>query len=178
MAYDQRPEAGEYNPYYERYISRVPAGDIVAILATQVDDTMALLRELSDERALFAYAPGKWSIKEVVGHVIDAERVFAYRAMRFARGDQLPLQTFDENAYVPAGAFDSRPLVSLAAELNAVRRATVALLAHLPHDAWLRGGPASGMHVSVRALAWIIAGHELHHRGILSERYLSAVSAG
>jgi hypothetical protein len=177
MAYDQPPVSGEYNEYYGKYIQRVPAGDIVAILATQVDDTLALLRDLTEPQAQHAYAPGKWTIKEVIGHVIDAERIFAYRALRFARGDRTPLATFDENFYVPAGAFGDRPLANLAAELSAVRRATVALLAHVPADAWMRSGPASGMDVSVRALAWIIAGHELHHRAIVVERYLDALPA-
>jgi uncharacterized damage-inducible protein DinB len=177
MAYDQPPTSGEYNEYYGKYVARVPSGDIVAILATQLDDTLTLLRNLTEQQALHAYAPGKWNVKEVVGHVIDAERIFAYRALRFARGDRTPLATFDENAYVPEGAFTARPLASLAAELAAVRRATVALLAHLPADAWTRSGPASGMDVSVRALAWIIAGHELHHRAILADRYLEALPA-
>jgi uncharacterized damage-inducible protein DinB len=172
MAYDQAPHTGEYNPFYQGYVSRVPAGDIVAILATQIDDTTALLRELTDEQAGFAYAPQKWTIKQVIGHLTDAERVFAYRALRFARADQTPLATFDENLYAGNAASDQRPLASLIAEMNAVRRATVALLAHLPEEAFTRGGPASGMFVSVRALAWIIAGHELHHRAILAERYI------
>jgi uncharacterized damage-inducible protein DinB len=173
MAHEQRPAQDEYAPYYGGYVALVPAGDIVAILATQLDDTLALLRELSDDQALHRYEPGKWSIKEVIGHVIDAERIFGCRALRFARGDTAPLPGFAENAYVPAGAFDGRPLASLLAELAAVRRATVALLAGLPADAWARGGTASNSRVSVRGLAWIIAGHELHHRDILAARYLA-----
>jgi uncharacterized damage-inducible protein DinB len=172
MSYDSRPPHTEYAEWYARYVALVPDGDIVAILATQLHDTYALLRELTDEQARLAYAAGKWSIKEVIGHIADAERVFATRALCFARGDATPLPGFDENAYVPAGSFDDRPLASLLAELSAVRGATVSLFAGLPSQAWERSGTASDNRVSVRALAWITAGHELHHREILSERYL------
>lgn len=179
MAYEQRPAPSEYAEYYQRYVDRVPDGDIVALLATQADDTVALLRDLTDEQALRAYAPGKWTIKQVIGHLCDAERVFSYRAMRIARGDVTPLPSFDENVYAVEGAFDARPLPSLLAEFTAVRRATVALLAGLPHESWARAGMASGWPVTTRACAWITAGHELHHRAILAERYLGqVVSAG
>jgi uncharacterized damage-inducible protein DinB len=177
MAYEQAPQSDEYAPYYAPYVARVPGGDIVAILATQIDDTIALLRELTDEQAARAYAPGKWSIKQVIGHIADAERVFSYRALRFSRADEAPLPGFDEKVYADAGRFDERPLASLIAELAAVRRASVALLAGLPADAWTRTGTASDTRVSVRALAWITAGHELHHREILATRYLAEPSA-
>ena len=173
MSFDQAPPAGEFFEYYGKYINLVPAGDIIAILATQLDDTLIPLRELTDEQARFAYAPGKWSVKEVIGHMADTERVFAYRAMRIARSDATPLASFDENAFVPPGRFNDRPLASLLAEFAAVRRATLALLAGLPQEAWTRMGVASTHPVSVRALAWIIAGHELHHREILAQRYLA-----
>ncbi|HEX2168537.1 MAG TPA: DinB family protein [Longimicrobiales bacterium] len=174
MAYDSRPDPGEYNAYYDRYVALVPAGDIIALLSVQIDDTIALLRDISEEQALHAYAPGKWSIKTVLGHIMDAERVFMQRALRFARGDDTPLPSFDENAYAQAGGFNARPLASLISELMAVRRATIALLAGLPPEAWERKGVASDHPASVRALAWITAGHELHHRQILAQRYLSA----
>jgi uncharacterized damage-inducible protein DinB len=177
MSYDQRPREQEYAPYYSSYIDLVPEGDIVAILATQLHDTFALVRELSDEQAQYAYAPGKWSIKQVIGHVADAERIFACRALRFARGDMTPLASFDENAYAAAGDFGNRRLASLLAELAAVRGATVALLAGLPAEAWVHSGVASGYPASVRALAWTTAGHELHHREILASRYLSRAAA-
>ena len=166
-----RPEAGEYDPYYGRYIALVPDGDVVGALAGQLAHTIAPLRRLTDEDARQAYAPGKWTIAEVIGHVCDVERVMAYRALRIARGDTTPLAGFDENAYTPAGEFDARPFVSLLDELEQVRRATVALLAGLPASAWTRTGTVNAGPVSVRALAWIIAGHERHHSGLFRERY-------
>jgi uncharacterized damage-inducible protein DinB len=167
-----RPDASEYAPHYETYVTKVPDGDLLTILEEQRQETQGLLAGIPEGRALHRYAPGKWSIKEVVGHVTDAERVFCYRALRFARGDQTPLSGFDEKAYAPAGKFDARPLPDLAAELDAVRRATIALFSGLDSEALARRGPANNKEVSVRALAYIIAGHERHHLGILRERYL------
>ena len=177
MAFDRRPDPGEYNAYYDRYIALVPAGDIIALLSVQLDDTVALLRDLSDDQALHAYATGKWTIKEVIGHIMDAERVFTYRALRFARGDETPLASFDENLYAPAGAFNARPITTLISELTAVRRATVAFYAGIGADAWRRGGIASGNYMSVGGLAWTTAGHELHHRVLLTDRYLAGLRA-
>lgn len=168
----RRPASRDVPEYFSRYVARVPDGDIAAMLATQVDDTAALLAGLSDEQARHRYAPGKWSIKEVVCHVSDVERVMAYRLLRFGRGDATPLAGFDENAWAPAARADDRPLTDLLAELQAVRAATVALVRGLPDDALDRTGTANGLLASARALAWIIAGHELHHRFILRERYL------
>jgi hypothetical protein len=167
----ERPAPDEYAAYYAGYVARVPAGDIVAILETQIERTRALLASVPETMADHAYAPGKWTIREVIGHLSDAERVFAYRALRFGRGDTTELAGFDENAYVPAGGFGGRSLASLIDELVAVRKASVALFRGLPAGAWLRRGVASGHVVTVRALAWIMAGHELHHRAILEERY-------
>lgn len=169
------PLAGEYAPYYGRYIERVPAGDIVRTLEESARETDALLRSdgaraLADHR----YAEGKWSVKEVIGHLTDAERVFAYRMMRIARADATPLPGFDENAYTPAGEFDARTLDDLLEDFLAVRNATIRLVRGLPADSWTRRGTASDQPVSVRALAWIIAGHELHHRAILEQRYFAA----
>ncbi|HTR21089.1 MAG TPA: DinB family protein [Gemmatimonadales bacterium] len=173
-----RPGADEYASYYGKYIDRVPEaggeGALVDLLGRQIGETQALLAGLPEARALYRYATGKWSIKEVVGHLADAERVFAYRALRFARADETPLASFDENAFVPPGRFDSRLLSDLVAEFVAVRQATVAMLRGLPAEAVARRGTASGKSVSVRALAYIIAGHERHHVQILKERYLQA----
>jgi uncharacterized damage-inducible protein DinB len=167
-----RPEATEYAPYYGTYVTKVPEGNLLEILERQRTETQGLLAGLADARALHRYAPGKWSVKEVIGHITDAERIFCYRALRIARGDETPLPGFDENAYTPAGRFDARPLADLAAELDAVRRATLALFRGLESDALTRRGTASNHGVSVRALAYIIAGHERHHVSILRERYL------
>ena len=166
-----RPESSEYAPHYETYVSKVPQGDLLKILEDQGRETQRLLAGVSDAKALHRYAPGKWSVKEVVGHVMDTERVFCYRALRFARADDKPLQGFDENAWVPAGRFDARSLADLAGELDAVRRATIALLRGLDTEALARRGTANNKTISVRALAWIMAGHERHHVGILHDRY-------
>ena len=166
-----RPGSDEYAPHYGPYVALVPSEDLLTVLTDQAQATQRLLAGVSEERALYRYAPGKWSVKEVVGHVSDAERIFAYRALRFARGDRTPLPGFDEEAYAPAGRFDARPLGDLAAELDSVRKATVALFSGLDAEALVRRGPANNNEVSVRALAYVIAGHERHHMAILRERY-------
>lgn len=167
-----RPSGEEYAPYYEKYINYVSEGDILVTLRNQVADTLTLFRGLTDKQAMFAYAPGKWNIKEVFGHVIDGERIFAYRALRIARGDKTPLATFDENAYAQVGGHARRTVADLAGEFEHLRISTLDLLGQFDEEAWLRHGTASGYGVSVHAIAWIIAGHELHHRGIIRERYL------
>lgn len=173
-----RPGSDEYAPYYGRYIDRVPAGDIARTLEECARETAALLQtELARARADHRYGPGKWSVKEVLGHVMDAERVFAYRMLRFGRADTTPLPSFDENAWAPAGEFGARSLESLLEEFLAVRNATLRLVRGLPESAWTRRGVASDFEMSVRALAHVIAGHELHHRAILEQRYLDP-SAG
>lgn len=167
-----RPDATEYAPYYGRYISLVPDGDVVTILEQQQRSTAALLAALSEAEGDHRYAPEKWSIKEVVCHVADAERVFAYRALRFSRGDQAPLAGFDEKPWVPESGAAVRTLKSVASELSAVRGATLALIGSLTQAQAMRHGVASNVEVSVRALAFLIAGHEAHHVRILKERYL------
>jgi hypothetical protein len=167
-----RPRSDEYLAYYSRYISLVPDGDLVETLRSQMAETQSLLRAIPEVRASHRYAPGKWSIKEVVGHMADVERVMTYRALRIARGDATPLPGFDENAYVPAGNFESRALTSVAHELAEVRRATIAFFETLDPEAAARRGSANNVEVSARALAYIVAGHERHHVGILRERYL------
>ncbi|MGE5176553.1 MAG: DinB family protein [Hyphomicrobiales bacterium] len=173
MAPTVRPERAEYPEYYHRYVELVPGGPIVATLRDQILETLRLLEPLPEARAMHRYAPGKWSVKEVVGHMADAERVFAYRALRFARADATPLTPFEENDYVANGNFDARALPDLLAELRAVREATVRLFDPLDDAAAARKGSTPAGSVSARALAWIIAGHERHHRGILAERYLA-----
>jgi DinB superfamily len=166
-----RPDATEYAPSFHRYVAQVPEGDLLRILEEQGRETQRLLARLSEPQALHRYAPGKWSVKEVVGHLMDSERVFAYRALHFARADVAALPGFDEQAWVPAGNFDARPLPALAAELDHVRRGTLALFRSLDAATWARRGTANSHEISVRALAYVIAGHERHHVAILRERY-------
>ena len=167
-----RPAQGEFLPYYEKYISLVPSGDVLFTLDAQMSDTQALLRGLPASTSTYRYAPDKWSVNEVIGHLIDSERIFAGRALRFARNDATPLPGFEQDDYVRNSNADAYPLAELASELDAVRRATVFLFKHLDEPAWMRRGVANNGEVTVRALAYIIAGHELHHRGILHTRYL------
>ena len=169
-----RPAAGEYLPYYDRYISLVHEDDALEALKRQRDEMLPLLRALSEAQGALRYAPGKWSIKQVLGHVTDGERVFAYRAMRFARADATPLPGFDENAYVSSATFDAESLADLVDALESVRRSSIALFRGLEESAWTRRGEANGAEVTVRALAYIIAGHAQHHTRLIQERYLNA----
>jgi DinB superfamily len=167
-----RPEAGEYAPSFAAYIDRIADDeDIVPVLVTQLDQTLPRLARIPEARGDYRYAPGKWSIKEIVGHLCDTERVFAYRALRVGRGDTTPLPSFDDQAYVAEVRAGDRTLADLAAEWGDVRRATIALFRNLPAEAWQRRGTASDQPISVRALAYIIAGHVRHHLQTLEERY-------
>lgn len=166
-----RPETDEIPPHFVGYIGKVTESDPVAVLAAQIDVTAALLRGLSDGDALKRYAPDKWSVKEVVGHLADTERIMAYRALRIARADETPLPGFDEKAYVPPAKFDGRSLAELVADLRTVRAGTLALFRSFDADAWRRRGTASGKPISVRALGYMIPGHERHHVEILKTRY-------
>ena len=170
-----RPQAGDYAQQYSKYIALVPDGDFLEILASQLRDTSALLSPLADSDGDFRYSPGKWSIKEILGHVSDAERIFSYRMLRIARGDRAPLTGFEQDDYVKTGNFDARKLSDLLEEFAAVRRATIALVNSLDTAAWLRRGLASQNEVTALALAFIIAGHERHHSLILRERYIPAL---
>ena len=167
-----RPSSAEYNAYYQPYVSEAPGNDVLAALAAQRNATAALLAGISEAKAGYRYAPGKWSVKEVIGHLADSERVFSYRALRVARADITPLPGFDENAWMPEAGFDRRTLADIAAEFRAVRDSTLALFHGFDADAWPRIGTASGHPISARALAWIISGHEAHHLRVLAERYL------
>jgi len=170
-----RPQSDEYAPYYETYVSLIPGDDIVGVLEAQRVQMAQLLTARSEREGNFRYAPDKWSVKEVIGHICDAERIFAYRLLRIARGDQTPLTSFEQNDYIVPGAFNERTLGDMAAEFAAVRAATMALVESLTAEAWVRRGTASEKTVSARALAYIIAGHELHHRKILDEKYFPAI---
>ena len=167
-----RPGPEEDAPYYGTSIGKVADGDVVATMRRQIGETLAMLRTIPEARGGHRYAEGKWSIREVIGHMSDSERIFAYRALRFARGDQTALPGFDENVFVAGSRFDERTIASILSEFEAVRAATVALFDSLTPEEWTRHGTASGKGMSVRGVAWVIAGHELHHRGVLKERYL------
>ena len=169
-----RPQPGEYAPYYERYIALVSGDDILNTLDRQRREMMLLLSGRDEDDGDFRYAPAKWSAKEVLGHVCDTERIFSYRALRFSRADATPLESFEQDDYVKYGPFANRPIGDLVEEFIAVRRATISLLRNLDEAAWMRRGIANKNEVSVRALAYIIAGHELHHRRILEEKYFAA----
>ncbi len=168
-----RPDSNEYAPYYGKYVSLVPEGDILVTLEKQLSETLALLapREADGD---FRYAPGKWSVKEALGHVIDTERVFSYRALRIARNDKTPLAGFEQDDYVKFGPFADCSLAALLQEFTSVRKATVALFRALDEAAWGRRGVASNNEVTVRALAYMIAGHELHHRRLFEQKYFPA----
>jgi len=168
----ERPQPDEHAEYYARYTRLVPDGDLIGILDRQAQDTVEFLRGIPIHLHDHRYAEGKWSVKEVIGHLADAERIFAYRALRIARGDATPLAGFDENAYVPAGEFGLREYESLVEEWLNVRRATLSFFRSLTPEQSRRRGTASGHEVSVRALGYIVAGHVDHHGRILRERYL------
>jgi hypothetical protein len=168
-----RPQPGEYAPYYDRYISLVKGEDILDTLDQQRRQTILLLSGRNDEDGDFRYAPDKWSAKEVIGHVCDTERIFSYRALRIARADATPMEGFEQDDYVRNGPFAQRPLADLVEDFIAVRRATLSLLRNLDEPAWSRRGVANKNEVTVRALAYTIAGHELHHRRILEEKYFA-----
>jgi hypothetical protein len=167
-----RPESGEYASYYERYVSLAPDADVVGALERQGAETLTLLRALPEERGGHRYAPDKWSVKQVVGHMSDGERLFSYRALSIARGDRQALPGMEQEEWMAGADFDARTLADLLDEFEAVRASTLHLLRHLSPEAWARRGVASDNEVTVRALAYIIAGHEAHHVGVLKERYL------
>jgi len=170
-----RPQPGEYAPYYERYISLVPGNDVLAALAALEEQRRQMLLLLSGRAEAdgdLRYAPGKWTVKEVLGHINDTERIMSYRALRIARGDQTPTAGFEQDDYIRNGPFARCTLADLIEEYIAVRRATITLFRNLDGPAWTRRGMANKNEVTVRALAYIIAGHELHHRRILEEKYL------
>lgn len=170
-----RPEPGEYAAYYEKYISLVPGNDVTSALESQRVQTMQLFAARSEREGNFRYGPDKWTVKEVLGHINDTERIFTYRALRIARADKTPLPGFEQDSFVSNGRFNERSLGNLAEEFAFVRGASLALFRSFGQETWLRRGTASNYEVTVRAIAYMIAGHELHHRQILEERYFSAI---
>ena len=166
----ERPEEHEFAPFYAGYISLVPEDDILQVLADQVDEVRFLAAAIPPERETYRYAPGKWSIREVVGHITDGERVFGHRAFCIARGEQASLPAFDEQAYMKESNYGDRPLAGLVDDFAALRGVNLAFLGSLPPEAWRRRGTANGVSVTVRALAYMLAGHARHHLVVLRER--------
>lgn len=166
-----RPNEQEYDPYFERYVSLVPEGDFLELLGMQTQETRAFFEKLSEETANYSYAPGKWSIKEVLGHIMDTERVFAYRTLCIARGEQQPLPGFDQNTYAAGAAYDRIPLSNVVQHYTALRVSTFFLFEQIPDEAWTRTGISNQKPISLRSLAYIIAGHERHHLQVISEKY-------
>jgi hypothetical protein len=172
-----RPPETEYAPAFHGYVARVNEDDILPALRSQIDALDVLLDRVEPERETYTYAEGKWSIRELLGHLIDGERVFGYRALCIARGETQNLPGFDENAYMPNSPYASINLEDLLSEFRLVRLSNIAMLRNLDEAAWTRMGTANDAPVSVRALAYIMVGHVRHHMGVLRERYqISAAS--
>lgn len=167
----ERPAIGTYGEFYHKYIALVPDGDLRRLLPVIFDANFRAMRMITPEQETFRYAPGKWSIREMVGHMADTERVMSYRALRIARGDTTPLASFDENAFTAVARYDDIPLEQILGELMAVHAATILLFENMADEAWDRMGTASNHPIGVRALAYIIAGHELHHMNLLRDAY-------
>lgn len=167
-----KPEGNEYPAYYAGYVQLVLGDSILTILEEQIQATVALLEGLTEEQAQYRYAEGKWSIKEVVGHMADTERVMSYRALRISRGDQTPLPGFDQDSFTAAAVFDRHTFKELLEDFAIVRKATLSLLNMVNEASWLNKGIMSDKEVTVRALGYIIAGHELHHIHVLQNAYL------
>jgi uncharacterized damage-inducible protein DinB len=171
-----RPHNNEYPSYFSVYINMVPEGDLLEILEEQRQALLELFASITEEQSEFRYGPGKWSMKEVLGHIMDTERIMAYRLLCVSRGEQATLPGFDETQYVQGAAFGRRSLSSLVREFDALRTSTILLMEGTPEEAWTREGNANNSTVTARALAYIAAGHERHHTRILKERYLTQLS--
>jgi hypothetical protein len=171
----ERPETGEYAAFYAGYIARVKEDDILAVLAAQPDELSKLLAHVNDDGARHRYAPGKWSVRQLVGHLGDGERVFGYRLFCIARGDEGPFPGFDENTYVDAAPFDKVALAALVEDFRIARASNLRFAERLSSDEWARAGVANGSPVSARAIAFVLAGHVRHHVAVLEERYGAAL---
>lgn len=168
-----KPATSEYGAYFGRYIGLVTDPDILQTLEGQLKSTSALLQTISDEKGNHRYEPGKWSVKELIGHIADSERVFAYRALRFARNDATELPGFDQDIFAAHANYAKMPMSEIVRDYTAVRHATLSLFKCLDNESWSRRGIANKNEMTVRALAFTIAGHELHHIAILNSRYLA-----
>jgi hypothetical protein len=169
----QRPEPAEYDPYYETYISIVPEDDILSALAGQQDELRSTFASIPEEKGLYSYAEGKWTIKEVLSHLIDGERIFGYRAFRISRGDKTPIEGFEQDGYIENSYANQRSFGEMLDEFDALRRSNLAFLGNMRDGDWARTGTANNVEISVRALAYIMAGHIRHHLAIHRSRYLA-----
>ncbi len=170
----QQLNSTEYAPYYSNYVDLVPEGDLTNILLQQMKETVDILKGLTEQQSHFSYGVGKWSIKEVIGHIADTERIMGYRLLSFARGEKAELPGYDDNEYVRNAYFNSLALQDHLDNFEITRESTLQLIKNLPKEAYLRRGKANGSEVSVRAIVCIIAGHELHHRKLIKERYIGS----
>lgn len=168
----KRPSNEEYSAYFETYVSLVPDGDIRECLTETFKKTIEVLSTVSEERANYRYAPGKWSLKEVLGHITDNERIMSYRLLRIARGDRTPLAGYDQDVLMGGASFDACILSELLEDYTAVRQATLTLLNGLSEEAWDRRGTVSGSESTARAWAYILTGHEIHHMNVIQDKYL------
>jgi hypothetical protein len=171
----ERPNPEEYAEAYHNYVSKVPGSDVIGFLEEQLKSVSALLRGIDDAKAGSAYQPGKWTIKELVGHLIDSERVFAYRALVFARNDTAALPGFDQDLWVQGASYANLPMAEIIDEFESLRRSTILQLRHFDAAAWDRRGTANDKKMTTRAAAYVIAGHTQHHVDILKSRYLTAL---
>jgi len=166
-----RPQQGDYAPYYDRYISLIDNDDVVLVLENQIQSSIELLESIGEAKANFAYAEGKWTIKQVLGHIIDTERIMTFRALSFARGEKQPIPGFEQDDYVNEANFNERTLKGLISEFKAVRESNIILFKSFDENILSRKGIASGNEITVLALLFIIAGHEKHHLNVLKEKY-------
>ena len=166
-----RPAQSEYDPYYEGYVSLVPEEDIIPALESQLDELSQLFENVSEDRGTYAYADDKWTVKELLSHLIDGERMFAYRVFRIARGDKTPIEGFEQDGYIENSHANRRPIAELIEEFSLLREANLIFFTNLEKDDWVRTGTANNVEISVRSLAWIMVGHVRHHMSILKSRY-------
>lgn len=167
----QRPNESEFPPYYAGYIRLVPDGELLQVLKDDLDKTVSLFGGMAEEESQFRYAPNKWAIKEVLGHMTDTERIMSYRLLRIGRGDQTALAGFDENVYVDGAHFDRLPIKTILEDFTATRNATLTLIQNMPEETWNNKGFANNTEITTRAIAYIIAGHAIHHKKVVTERY-------
>ncbi|MDQ0229322.1 DinB family protein [Metabacillus malikii] len=169
----ERPSVNEYDDYFKRYVELVPDGNIFSLLKEQINETKRLLSSLSEEQLHYRYMDNKWSIKEIIGHLTDGERMLSHLLLCIARGENSSYAGFDKDKYIMNGSFDNLSIELLLAHYQAVRTSTIALLNTLGSNVWLNQGIALHSPITVRALAWIIVGHEIHHRNIIIEKYIN-----